>query len=185
VWAIGREGEVRPTLVLAVRSDIDLGAQISASGATWIDHRLIERGGGLSEAGFGAETRRAMEARTDHLIAEGLAKRHGPRIVFTDKLIDRLRTRELDKAGAAISLQTGLRYRTAQAGEKISGICRQRVALASGRFAMIENGDGGLGFSLVPWTNSLERQLGRQVSGIIRDGGGIDWTLGRKRGLGI
>jgi type IV secretory pathway VirD2 relaxase len=187
VRAIGREGEVRPTLVLAVRSDIDLGAQITAPGATWIDHRLIERGAGLSEAGFGSETRRAMEARTDHLIAEGLAKRHGSRIVFADKLIDTLRAREVDKAGANIARQTGLPYRATQTGEQITGVCRQRLALASGRFAMIEslNGDGGLGFSLVPWTNSLERQLGRQVSGIIRDGGGIDWTLGRKRGLGI
>lgn len=187
VRAIGREGEARPTLLLAVRSDIDLGAQISALGATWIDHRLIERGTGLSEAGFGAEARRAMEARTAHLIAEGLAKRHGPRIVYADKLIDRLRARDLDKAGANIGRQTGLPYRSVVPGEQVTGICRQRVAIASGRFAMIEslNGDGGLGFSLVPWTNSLERQLGSHVSGIIREGGGIDWTLGRKRGLGI
>src|ERR1700747_2325429 len=42
---------------------------------------------------------------------------------------------------------------------------RQRLDLASGRFAMI---DDGLGFSLVPWTPSLERHVGREVLGIAR-----------------
>jgi hypothetical protein len=45
--------------------------------------------------------------------------------------------------------------------------------------------DKGLGFSLVPWSPSLEHQLGKQVSGIAMPGGGIDWSFGRKRGLGI
>jgi hypothetical protein len=44
--------------------------------------------------------------------------------------------------------------------------------------------DDGLGFSLVPWSPSLERQLGRQVSGIAQ-AARIEWTFGRKQGLGI
>jgi hypothetical protein len=45
--------------------------------------------------------------------------------------------------------------------------------------------DNGLGFQLVPWSPVLEQQLGRQVSGVMRDAGGIDWGFGRKRGLGL
>jgi hypothetical protein len=45
--------------------------------------------------------------------------------------------------------------------------------------------DDGLGFSLVPWSPSLERQLGRHVAGIARSDGGVDWTFGRNRGLGL
>ena len=45
--------------------------------------------------------------------------------------------------------------------------------------------DDGLGFRFVPWANGLEQQLGRQVSGVIRDGGGLDLMMGRKRGLGL
>jgi len=180
--AIGRPGEQKPTLVLATRSDLDLAAQVKAPGATWLDHRLIERGTGVADGGFGAEVRRAMDGRTDHLVREGLARRFGERVVFQRGLIDTLRRRELDAAGARIATETGLEYRPAAAGGKIAGICRQRLALTSGRFAMIDN---GLGFSLVPWSNGLECQLGRQVSGVMRDGGGIDWTLGRQRGLGI
>jgi hypothetical protein len=44
--------------------------------------------------------------------------------------------------------------------------------------------DNGLGFQLVPWIPSLERELGRQVSGIAGSGG-VDWSFGRRRGLSL
>jgi type IV secretory pathway VirD2 relaxase len=180
--AIGRVGERKPTLILATRSDLGLAAQIKAPGATWLDHRLIERGAGIADGGFGAEVRRAMDARTDHLVGEGLARRYGERTVFERGLIDTLRRRELDSVGNRLASDTGLAYRPTHAGEKIAGVVRQRLALASGRFAMI---DDGLGFRLVPWGSALEQQLGRQISGVIRDGGGLDLMTGRKRGLGL
>lgn len=43
--------------------------------------------------------------------------------------------------------------------------------------------DNGLGFQLVPWSPSLEKQLGRHVAGVVKDGGGIEWGFRRKRGL--
>ena len=180
--AIGRPDERKPTLLLATRSDLDLAAQMKVPGATWLDHRLIERGAGVADGGFGAEVRRAMDERTDHLVREGLARRYGDRVVFQRGLLDTLRRRELDAAGAEIAGRTGLAYRPTSPGDRVAGTCRQRLALASGRFAMI---DDGLGFRLVPWSNDLERQLGRQIAGVARDGGGIGWSLGRKRGLGI
>lgn len=180
--AIGKPGEPKPTLILATRSDLDLAAQVQAPGATWLDHRLIERGTGVADGGFGAEVRRAMDARTDHLVREGLARRYGERTVFERGLLDTLRKRELDSVGAKIGGETGLAYRPTTSGEKIAGVVRQRLALASGRFAMI---DDGLGFRLVPWASALEQKLGRQVSGVVRAGGGIDLALGRKRGLGL
>lgn len=185
--AIGRPGGQKPSLFLATRSDLDLAAQVKASGATWLDHRLIERGATIADTGFGAEMRRAMDARTDHLVGEGLARRYGERVVFQRGLLDTLRRRELNAAGAGIASRTGLTYRPTNPGDKVSGICRQRIALASGRFAMIESlgGDGGLGFRLVPWSNDLDRQIGRKIAGVAREGGGIGWSLGRKRGLGL
>jgi len=53
--------------------------------------------------------------------------------------------------------------------------------LASGRVALIEDGHQ---FLLVPWRPIVDRQLGREVSGVLR-GGSISWNLGRERGLGI
>jgi len=67
-------------------------------------------------------------------------------------------------------------------GDNVSGIYSRRFSRASGRFAMI---DEGLGFRLVPRSPSIEEHLDRHVSGMVRTGGGIDWSFGRKRGLGL
>jgi type IV secretory pathway VirD2 relaxase len=173
----------RHRVALAVRSDLSVEAQVKANGATWLDRQLLARGAtSLSDGGFGRDVREAMDARADFLVSEGLARRQGQRVIFIRDLLDTLRRRELDTAGAKISAETGLPYHSVAEGETIAGIYRQRVSLASGRFVMI---DDGLGFSLVPWTPSLERQLGRQASGVVRSDGTIDWSFGRKRGLGL
>lgn len=170
------------SLVLSVRSDLTLDDQVTAGGATWLDHQLLVRDKSpLSEGGFGREVREALQARVDHLASEGLVRRDGNRIIFARDLLDRLRRREIDSAVAQVAAETGLVHRPAFEDDTVAGTYRRRLNLASGRFAMI--GDG-LGFSLVPWRPALEQELGRQVSGIVRSSG-IEWTLGRQRGLGI
>jgi type IV secretory pathway VirD2 relaxase len=183
VRRFGSPGEKQPTLLLATRSDIDLAQQVTAPGATWLDHRLVEREPApLAMGGFGREVRDAMIARAEHLASEGLACRQGQRIILQRDLLATLRQRELDAAGAKLSGDTGLLYTPAAAGETVTGVYRQRLALTSGRFTMI---DDGLGFQLVPWSLSLEKQLGRHVTGVAKDGGGIEWGFGRKRELGL
>jgi len=170
-------------VALAVRSDLDLDAQVGATGATWLDRQAIARDPiAVSESGFGAEVRQAMDERADHLVGEGLAERHGGRVVFARRLLNTLRDREVSALGEKLASETGLPFNRAGSGEYVSGTYRQRLALASGRFAMI---DDGLGFQLVPWSPSLEKQIGRHVSGVARDDGGVDWDFGRKRGLGL
>jgi type IV secretory pathway VirD2 relaxase len=171
----------RQRLSLATRSDLPIEAQITAPGATWIDRQLFEKESSLG-GGFGAEAREAMDRRVDHLVEDGLAWRQGQRVIFARGLIDTLRRRDLEEAASKVSAETGLAYRPSAEGEHVSGVYRQRVTLSSGRFAMI---DDGMGFQFVPWRPALERQLGRQVSGMMAPGGSIDWSLGRKRGLGI
>lgn len=173
----------QPTLVLAGRSDIDLTAQVTAPGATWLDHRLVEREPmPLSMGGFGREVRDAMTARAAHLAEEGLARRQGQRVILQRDLLNTLQRRELSAVATKLSAKTGLPHVPAVAGERIEGAYRQRLALTSGRFAMINN---GLGFQLVPWSSSLEKQLGRHVSGVAKDGGGIEWSFARRRDLGL
>jgi type IV secretory pathway VirD2 relaxase len=170
-------------VAIAVRSDLDLQGQISATGATWLDRQTVARERiDVSSGGFGAEVREAMDRRAERLLQEGLAERQGRRIVFSRNLIDTLRRRELDALGGKLADETGLPFNRAAGGEYVSGTYRQRLALASGRFAMI---DDGLGFQLVPWSPSLEKNLGRHVSGVARGDGGVDWSFGRKRGLGL
>jgi type IV secretory pathway VirD2 relaxase len=183
VRQFGSPGDPRPTLVLAYRSDIDLDLQVTAPGATWLDYRLVERERmPLAMGGFGQEVRNAMEARAEHLAAQGLAHSQGPRTVLQRDLLATLQRREVDAAGARLSAETGLPYTPAAGGEMVAGTYRQRLTLTSGRFAMIDN---GLGFALVPWTSPLDRHLGRHVTGAAKESGGIEWSFGRKRALEI
>ena len=66
------DAQGRKRLLLATRSDLSIGAQVTARGATWIDRQLIARGSEISSAGFGIVARDAMERRIDHLVGEGL-----------------------------------------------------------------------------------------------------------------
>jgi len=170
-------------LALAVRSDLDLTSQIGADGATWLDRQLVARTPvPLGEGGFGAEVRDALAARAERLIEQGLAKRDAGRFVPVHDLLGRLRGRDLDAAARRIADETGLAHRPSAVGEYVTGSYRQRLMLASGRFAML---DDGVGFQLVPWTPSLERHLGKSISGVAMPDGGVDWSCGRNRDLGL
>ncbi|MEP9356428.1 DUF3363 domain-containing protein [Xanthobacter sp. KR7-65] len=170
-------------VALAVRSDLSIEQQIMANGATWLDRQAIARepvtlGGG----GFGAVVHEALDRRAEHLIAQGLAERQSRGVSFSRNLIETLRRRELDALGERLAAESGRPFNKAASGEYVAGNYQRRFALASGRFAMI---DDGLGFQLVPWSPSLEKQLGRHVSGLARGDGGIDWSFARKRGIGL
>ena len=166
-----------------MRSDLPLEAQVRSQGATWLDRTLIAREPiALAGSGFGADVRDALAKRADHLATEGLASRQGQRQVFARDLLDTLRRREMDTASAKLSAEIGLPRLGAAEGEQVAGVYRQRVQLASGRFAMI---DSGLGFELVPWKPKLEEHFGQHVAGVVQPGGSVAWTFDRTRGLGI
>ena len=93
-----------------------------------------------------------------------------------------MRRRELDGAYSRLTLETALAHRPIAEGDYIAGAYRQRVTLASGRFAVI---DDGLGFELVPWQPALEQQISRQISGMMMPGGGVNWSFGRKLGMSL
>lgn len=167
---------------LWTHSDLDLAAQQTARGSTWLDKQLIASEPSALGSGFGAEIEAAKTRRLEYLESEGLAKRQGNRFVLSRNLLGTLCDRDLAEAGSALSREHNLPYRPGRLGGDVSGVYRGRIQLASGRFAMI---DDGLGFSLVPWSKQLDRHLGQYVSGASRSGGGIEWTLGRSRGIEI
>jgi type IV secretory pathway VirD2 relaxase len=171
----------RKQLSLAARSDLSIEQQVTASGATWLDRRLLDSQAIAANSGFGAEVSAAMEKRAEFLVSEGLARRQGRGVVFARDLLANLRKWELEDTTARIAEQTGLTHQPSAEGDPVAGTYRQRITLASGRFAMI---DDGLGFQLVPWRPVLEQHLGEEVRGRVREHG-IEWTFERKRGLGL
>jgi hypothetical protein len=83
----------------------------------------------------------------------------------------------LNRIAGQLSDQLGFAYTEAKPGERIDGIYRRPVELASGRYALIEKNRE---FTLVPWRPVLDRHIDKQVSGIMR-GDSINWTIGRQR----
>ena len=64
---------------------------------------------------------------------------------------------------------------------RASGVYRRSVMLASGCYAML---DDGLGIVLVPWRPVLTQQLGESMSVSIENGRAM-WELGKQRGLAV
>jgi type IV secretory pathway VirD2 relaxase len=166
-------------VAITLHSHLSIADQSNALGATWLDRQLLGRGYEVPPTAFGAALKVAFAEREGFLIAQGLARRVGDRVVFARDLLQTLRGRELEAAMSSIERETGLAARALEDG-RVAGIYRRNVQLASGRFAMI---DDSVGFSLVPWRPVLEGRLGEHVSAVLK-GPSISWELGRRRGLG-
>jgi type IV secretory pathway VirD2 relaxase len=168
---------------MRVLSAYDLDRQVTSDGATWLDRQLVSRDrGALPGAGFGAEVRGALERRKDELIREGHAWRTPEGGLRARKdLLPALERREVERVGQKLATERGLTFKVIEDGQIIRGKLIGSAQLASGRFAMI---DDGLGFSLVPWRRVIEKEIGREIIGVMR-GRDVSWQLGRKLGFGI
>ncbi|MFC0305702.1 relaxase/mobilization nuclease domain-containing protein [Rhizorhabdus histidinilytica] len=175
----GRTGRAN----IRVLSAFDLERQIGSDGATWLDRRLLRSDtSDLSSAGFGAEVREAMDRRREHHIDRGDAARQPDgRIAYRRNLIAALRDREVAHAGEELAAKKSLPFRMAANGETVTGAFTGTAQLSSGKFAIVEKSHE---FTLVPWRPVIDRQLGREVMGVVQ-GGSVSWQLGRQRGLGI
>ncbi|WP_425106642.1 DUF3363 domain-containing protein [Ancylobacter sp.] len=174
----------RKDFAVRTLSTFDLDQQVASDGATWLDRELASRQRTeLSDVGFGREVSDAMERRRQSLVDHGHAVRlENGNVRAPRDILARLEAVEVERVGRAMAAERGLAYTPSQPGEYVSGRLTGSVNLVSGRFAMI---DDGLGFQLVPWQPVLEKQIGRHISGVSRDDGGVEWSLGRNRGLGL
>jgi type IV secretory pathway VirD2 relaxase len=168
---------------MRVLSAYDLDRQVTSDGATWLDRQLVNREqGALADAGFGAEVKNAMERRKEELIRQGHAWRHSDGSLRGRKdLLSALERQEVERVGQKLATERGLNFRPIEDGQTIRGRLIGAAQLASGRFAMI---DDGFGFSLVPWRPVIENEIGREVIGVMR-GGDVSWQFGRQLGIGI
>lgn len=168
-------------LAIELRSHLPIDQQVRAIGATWLDKQLVGGHSALAGQGFGAQVRDAMRDRVDFLAAHGLAAKHAQRVTLARNLLVNLRDRDIAAAGKALHEETGQTYRPARDGDRVSGTYRQSVQLASGRFAVL---DDGMRFSLVPWRSVIEQRLGQQLTAVVR-GSSVTWNFGRQRGPSI
>ncbi|AWC24840.1 hypothetical protein CO731_04331 [Aminobacter sp. MSH1] len=168
---------------IRVISTFNLESQIGSDGATWLDRRLVTPDASdLAPAGFGQQVREAMNQRREHHIEQGDATRsRDGRIFYRRNLLATLREREVASVGAEIAASKALPFRAATDGESVSGKFTGTVQLSSGKFAVVEKSHE---FTLIPWRPVIDRQLGREVMGVVQ-GGSVSWQLGKARGLAL
>ncbi|MDV6425032.1 DUF3363 domain-containing protein [Pseudomonas aeruginosa] len=168
-------------VAVELKSHLPIERQVRVIGATWLDQQLIGGGKGLGDLGFGGDAKQAMQQRADFLEEQGMAQRRGQHIILVRNLLGTLRNQELAQAAKVIAAETGLEHRPMADGQRVAGIYRRSVMLASGRYAML---DDAIGFSLVPWKPVIEQRLGQQIAATLR-GDRVSWEIGRQRGPSV
>ena len=160
---------------IEVKSWIGIDAQIGARAPAWLD---AFDAGDSSAGGFGAEAAKAQRARLAFLRREGLLPEGAARLEPASARA--LEKAEHASAAAAEAARSGRAHRTLDAAGRFEGVYEGTVDLAQGRFARIGRAKE---FTLVPWRPEIERARGQAMT-IRRTGRGVEWTLGKARGLG-
>jgi type IV secretory pathway VirD2 relaxase len=138
-------------------------------GITWLDEDTSVVDARGPAASFGSKVVDAMRRRQQWLVEQRLAEK-------PDRL-GILRRRELQRIAGQLSRELGVPFAKAEPSLPIEGTYRRSVQVGMMRMAVIENSRE---FTLVPWRPVLERQIGKEVSGIMR-GREVSWTFGRQR----
>jgi len=172
-----RQLAARPVRVDLLSSG-GLEALVEADAATWLDQDLASgRAKPTRDAGFGRDVADARRRRAQWLVDQDLAGRTPDGVSLRPGALETLRRRELLRVASEVAGEVGKPFVEAGTGDRFSGIYRRQVETVSGRYALIERAHD---FSLVPWRPVLERQIGKEISGIMR-GRDVSWTFGRQR----
>lgn len=181
VEALGEKLSRYPGRVTTL-SFLSLEAQVSADGATWLDRQLLAREPVALRGGrFGAEAVESLHRRQERLVEQGFAQRDGGEVRYRRNLLRLLIRREVADAGERLAKETGLAFIETRDGDRIDGVYKRPIRLASGKFAVIEKSKE---FTLVPWRPVLERQRGQTVGGVMR-GSSVTFDYSKRRGIGI
>ncbi len=172
-----RQQRDRP-VALSILSSREVGDLATVEAPTWLDRQLANGATDpVRDAGFGREVRAALAARRQWLVEQQLASGEEREFRLARGALDELGRRELREAGERLSRQLGKLFEAKRASDRIEGVIARRVDLESGPHALVERSRD---FTLVPWRDVLERQIGKSASGIMR-AAGIDWQFGRGR----
>lgn len=169
----------------------DLEAQLESPGATWLDRAQVSwgRGGiaGIStkSSAFAKELDTAFQQRRTWLIEQGYAElcqdAQKTSVIYKRGYVKALETEGFNAATEKLENMTGKAHVAAQSGRLIEGTVSQKYELPHGPHAMIETQRA---FYLVPWESHYAQKWGRRIKGRVLSGGGIDWDVGRSRGIG-
>lgn len=158
---------------ISVLSWLSPEAQVDRIGSTWIDD-LSDRKATKLQGLKGLKARRQNWLRVQGYLG-------GDHAELNEEQKTKLRALELKRESEAIATASGRAAVQLVKGDWFDGKLEGHVDLAAGRMAIIGNAKE---FTLVPWRNSLGRQMGRELT-IKRTASDIGWSvdIGRSRGL--
>ena len=142
-------------------------------GKTWLDTEHLS---GSSLSGFGKEVEAAKAQRHNFLLAKNIIQKSSG---VTPAALETLEKMDLDAAGKTLAQKMGKPYAANSGSGRISGVYREAVQRASGKYAVIEKSKE---FTLVPWRKTMDRNLGKSISGVMK-GQTISWTISKGRGI--
>ena len=163
---------------LDIRSHAPLAELTQTMGKTWLDTELMKGSAESEASGFGQEVETLKAQRQKFLLSQKLIQRSSR---VTQSTLDTLEKMDLDATAKALSEQLGKPYKAAPDSGRISGVYREAIQRPSGKYALIEKSKE---FSLVPWRETMDRNLGKSISGVVK-GQTISWTLTKARGQNI
>jgi len=139
----------------------------------WLDTENLS-GGSLS--GFGKEVKVAKAQRQNFLLAKNIIQKTSG---VTPAALNTLEKMDIDSASKELAKKLDKCYAESSGSGRISGIYREAVQRPSGKYAVIEKSKE---FTLVPWRKTMDRNLGKSISGVMK-GQVISWTLTKGRGI--
>ncbi|QCB57046.1 DUF3363 domain-containing protein [Sphingopyxis sp. PAMC25046] len=173
-----RAAKDRP-VAAEILSPVPVDKLIRAEAVTWLERGAEDsvRASGRDK-GFGREVRTAIALRRQWLIEQELADAAGDGIAFRKGALAALQRRELLRLARGLARELGKEFAETANGERVEGRLVRRIDGAGSRYGVVEKARE---FTLVPWKPLLDRHVGKDVAGIVREGG-VSWTIGRGRG---
>jgi len=157
-----------------LNSRLNLSKSTEVIGRTWLDEELLSANSAVSREGFGIDVEKAKIDRMAFLKSQQLLGNSG---AITKDTLSQLESLDLKAAGEALSQEFDKPFVEAPTTGPLSGIFKKTIERPSGKYAMIEKSRE---FTLVPWRETMDRNLGRSIRGVI-SGQTISWHLSKGR----
>ena len=173
------DGKPSPVPKLMELSPVELEAQTTYDGPTWLDQAILSKWQPDSGTpGFSSEVRQALAARGQWLAERNLAAvSPSGELTPNSEMMRSLRHSETERLVQDLSRHLRATYVHTEPGARIAGVYDGHITTPSGKIAVIRRDDT---FTLAPWRPTLEPLKGRAVIGMVGPNR-VTWSLDRGR----
>lgn len=171
-----RKNSAGKPIQIELNSRLTLRKATEVIGRTWLDEELAFANSAASREGFGNDVEKAKINRMAFLKNQQLLGKSGD---VSKETLSELESLDLKSAGEALSKEMDKPYVDAPTKGSLSGTFKKTIERPSGKYAVIEKSKE---FTLVPWRETMDRNLGRTLKGTIGRQT-ISWALSKGRDI--